>query len=131
MQIKAIPLNALPVADLQPIPSLKGGRAAGDGPAAAKKVATEFEAMFIGMMLKSMRDTVGKDKLTGGGHGEETFRSLLDQEYAAVAARGGGIGLSQMIEKELSRANATAPAPVKGTNAAAPAPVKGVSDADR
>jgi peptidoglycan hydrolase FlgJ len=121
MEMKAIPLNALPVADLQPTtPSPKGRRAAGDPPAAAKKVATEFEAMFLGMMLKSMRDTVGKDKLTGGGHGEETFRSLLDQEYASAAARGGGIGLSRMIEKELNHAYT-----------AAPAPVQGGSDADR
>jgi peptidoglycan hydrolase FlgJ len=64
-------------------------------------------------MLKSMRDTVGKDKLTDGGRGEETFRSLLDQEYAQAAVRGGGIGLAPMIEKELTRSNAVLP-PVKG-----------------
>jgi peptidoglycan hydrolase FlgJ len=69
----------------------------------AKKVSQDFEALFVGMMLKSMRSTVKEDKMTGGGHGEETFRSLLDQEYAAAAVKRGGIGLAKQIEKEIVR----------------------------
>jgi flagellar protein FlgJ len=69
----------------------------------AKKVSQDFEALFVGMMLKSMRDTVGKDKLTGGGHGDEVYRSMLDQEYAAVAAKRGGLGLAPLIEKDIIR----------------------------
>lgn len=70
----------------------------------AKKVSQDFEALVVGMMLKSMRETVGKDKLTGGGHGEEVYRSLLDQEYATAAVkRGGGLGLARMIEKDIIR----------------------------
>jgi peptidoglycan hydrolase FlgJ len=68
---------------------------------AAKKVAKEFETMFVGMMLKSMRETVGKDKLTNGGHGEEVYRSLLDQEYAKSLTEHGGVGLSAMLERQL------------------------------
>jgi flagellar protein FlgJ len=69
---------------------------------ATKKVAREFEALFIGMMLKSMRETVGKDGLTGGGRGEEVYGSLLDQEYANSMAQHGGIGLASMIEQQLN-----------------------------
>jgi flagellar protein FlgJ len=69
----------------------------------AKKVSQDFEGLFVGMMLKSMRSTVGVDKLTGGGHGEETFRSMLDQEYATAAVKRGGIGLAKQIEKEIIR----------------------------
>ena len=70
----------------------------------AKKVSRDFEAMFVGMMMKSMRETVGKDKLTGGGHGEETFRSLLDQEYAnAAVKKGDGLGIAKIIEKDIIR----------------------------
>ena len=91
--------------------------ARGDNARAARKVAREFEAMFVGMMLKSMRDTVGKNELTGGGKGEEIFQSMLDQEYAtAIATSQGGIGLAAMIEKQLVRdaapANANAAATV-------------------
>jgi|AMWB02.1.fsa_nt_gi flagellar protein FlgJ len=69
--------------------------------AAADRVAREFESLFIGMMLKSMRSTVGKDTLTGGGHGEEVYRSLLDQEYATTIAAGSGLGLRELIVEQL------------------------------
>jgi len=109
MEVNAIPTAALPQIEPQIPAALKAGRQGGGDPAQAKKVAQDFEAMFVGMMLKSMRETVGKDKLTGGGHGEETFRSLLDQEYAAAAVKGGGIGLASTIEKELNRTGAAQP----------------------
>lgn len=67
-----------------------------------KKVSQDFEAIFTGMMLKSMRATVSDDKLTGGGKAEETYRYLLDQEYATLAARTGGANsIATMVEKEL------------------------------
>ncbi len=70
----------------------------------AKKVSQDFEALFVGMMMKSMRATVGKDTLTGGGHGDEVYRSMLDQEYAAVSVkRGGGLGIAKIIEKDIIR----------------------------
>jgi flagellar protein FlgJ len=70
----------------------------------AKKVSQDFESLMVNMMIKSMRTTVGKDSLTGGGHGEEVFRSMLDQEYASASVkRGGGLGLAKTIEKEIIR----------------------------
>lgn len=73
--------------------------------AAAKKVAREFESLFVGMMLKSMRETVGKDKLTGGGSAEENYRVLLDQEYSQRIAESGGIGLARAIEQQILKIN--------------------------
>jgi len=69
----------------------------------AKKAAQDFEGLFISMMVKSMRETVGKDELTGGGRGEEIYRSLLDQEYVAAAVKRGGFGLAKLIEKDIIR----------------------------
>ena len=66
-----------------------------------KKVAQDFEAMYLSLMLKSMRQTVAEDKVTGGGKAEETYRFLLDQEYTNAAAKRGGVGIAKMIEKEL------------------------------
>ncbi|MDY0299990.1 MAG: rod-binding protein [Trichlorobacter sp.] len=67
-----------------------------------KKISRDFEAMFTSMMLKAMRSTVPEDKLTGGGNAEETYRYLLDQEYANIAAHRGGSGsIAAMVEKEL------------------------------
>ena len=72
----------------------------------AKKVSQDFEGLFIGMMMKSMRETVGKDKLTGGGHGEDVYRSILDQEYVAASVKRGGFGLAKYIEKDIIRQEA-------------------------
>ncbi|MDA8414035.1 MAG: rod-binding protein [Desulfobacteraceae bacterium] len=68
---------------------------------AARRVAREFESLFVGMMIKSMRETVGKDKLINGGHGEEVYRSLLDQEYARSLTEHGGVGLAAIVERQL------------------------------
>lgn len=80
-----------------------------------KKISQDFESLFVGMMLKSMRATVPEDKLTGGGRAEETFRSLLDQEYSTAAARRGGIGIAAMVEKELLRRYEGVPQAVRPT----------------
>ena len=78
----------------------------------AKKVSQDFEALFVGMMMKSMRATVGKDKLTGGGHGDEVYLSMLDQEYAATSVkRGGGLGIAKIIEKDIIRQESRKVAP--------------------
>ncbi len=69
---------------------------------ATKKATREFEALFVGMMLKSMRETVGKNPITDGGRGEEVYRSMLDQEYARVISERGGVGLAAMLEKQLT-----------------------------
>lgn len=94
---------------MQQVPGAAAGRAQSPGKTASGqgndpavgKVAREFESLFIGMMLQSMRSTVGKDSLAGGGHGEEVYRSLLDQEYANAMASGSGIGLRKLIEEQL------------------------------
>jgi len=118
MEINGMTAGALPLPNQLPaVPQgLPAAPQAGGQQSAAsiKKAAQDFEAIFMGMMLKSMRDTVGKDKLTGGGHGEETFRSLLDQEYAQNAAKSGGVGLAKLIEKELTRKQPPAPAAPPG-----------------
>ena len=91
----------------QAVDRLRRGAAGGAGqPSAAKekeikKVARDFEALYLNMMLKSMRQTVSEDKVTGGGKAEETYRFLLDQEYTNAAAKRGGVGIAKMIEKEL------------------------------
>ncbi|ABQ28245.1 rod-binding protein [Geotalea uraniireducens] len=104
MDVSTTPVTAMPVEDVKLRQSLKfQPQSAEKEKAAAKKVAREFEVMFVGMMLKSMRETVGKDKLTGGGHGEEVYQSLLDQEYAKGVVDSGGVGLARMIEKQLVR----------------------------
>lgn len=65
------------------------------------KTAKEFEGMFISQLLGFMYQTVGVDELFGGGFGEETFRSLLVDEYGKIIAKSGGIGIADDIQKKM------------------------------
>ncbi len=69
-----------------------------------KKACVEFESYFIKMMLSSMRSTVNSDdSFLPKSNAEKMFQDMLDEEYAKKAAEGGnGIGLAQMLYKQLS-----------------------------
>ncbi len=65
---------------------------------AIKKVAAEFEAIFVNYMLKAMRNTVNKESIFDRKT-EEFYTSFLDQELSKVVASR-GIGLAEMLVKE-------------------------------
>ncbi len=90
--------------DLNGLTALK--REAKDNtPQALKAAAQQFEAVFLQMVLKSMRDATPHD---GMFDSEQTrmYESLLDQQLAQVLSAKGGTGLAAMIEKQLSRSDA-------------------------
>lgn len=66
-----------------------------------KEVARDFEAVFINYLLKTMRKGVIKSDIFGNVKGEEIYRSLMDERLSEEIARAGGIGLAEMIIKEL------------------------------
>ena len=65
---------------------------------AIKKVAQQFEAMLLQMMMKSMRDTVEKTGLFDS-QATETFEQMYDQQLVMAIAERGSTGLAQMVEK--------------------------------
>jgi flagellar protein FlgJ len=95
--------------DAQALSSLQM-KARGAPDKALKQAATQFEAVFMNMLLKSMRDTVPKD---GAMESEATrmYTSILDQQLTQNMA-GKGIGLADLIVKQLSRQMGTASQPV-------------------
>lgn len=70
-------------------------------PAAATRTAEDFEAFFLSQMIEHMFSGVEPDALFGGGEGEEVFRSMMFQEYGKAVAKQGGIGLAEMVQKEI------------------------------
>ncbi|MEQ1515622.1 MAG: flagellar assembly peptidoglycan hydrolase FlgJ [Usitatibacteraceae bacterium] len=77
-------------------------RTARDSPdKALKAAATQFEALFMNMILKSMRDAVPKDGLMSSSAGD-TYTGMLDQQLSQKLA-GKGTGLADMLVKQLSR----------------------------
>ncbi len=68
---------------------------------AAEEVAREFEAVFLSTMFEQMFAGVSTEPPFGGGHAEETWRSLMVEEYGKEVAARGGIGIADHIAREL------------------------------
>lgn len=67
-----------------------------------KSVCKDMEAVYLNIMLKQMRATVPKSGLLGSSSQEEIFRSLLDSELTKEMAKGSGIGLGDMLYRQLT-----------------------------
>ena len=76
----------------------KGARE--QSPEAIKKVARQFESLFVQMMLKSMRDTVPESELFGS-KSEKMYQDMYDKQLSMQISNGRGIGLASTIERQL------------------------------
>ena len=70
--------------------------------AALEKVAGQFEALFMQMMLKSMRDTVSQDGMFDN-EATRTYMSMLDQQLATSLSGRSGIGLCRHTGEAIAR----------------------------
>jgi flagellar protein FlgJ len=92
------------VLDASSLTALKRQVKGGD-PKALKAVAQQFEALFLQMVLKSMRDAIPREGLFDSDQ-SRMYESLLDQQMAQVlGSKSGGTGLAAMIEKQLLQQN--------------------------
>jgi flagellar protein FlgJ len=106
------------VSDSRSLDRLKSA-AARDPKAAVRQAAGQFEALFMQMVLKSMRDAMPKSGLTDGPS-HEMFTSMLDQQLAqSLAGRPGGLG--EVIARQLSSRMAASPATEPVRTSSAPA----------
>ena len=71
--------------------------------AAAKRTATDFEALFATQMLESMYAGIKTDGSFDGGNAETMFRSMLNQEFGKSIARSGTLGIASTIQAEIIR----------------------------
>ncbi len=77
-------------------------RAAGQNSREAlAEVAGQFEALFIQSLLKNMREASFGDDLLGGGDQHEMYQGMLDQQLALEMASGKGIGIAEMLVRQL------------------------------
>lgn len=68
-----------------------------------RKIAEDFEAVYIGEMLNTMWSGLETDGMFGGGHAEQMFRGMMLSEQAKTMASNGGIGIADSVEAELLR----------------------------
>jgi flagellar protein FlgJ len=78
------------------------GKAAANDEAALRESAQQFEAMFIQMTLKSMRDTVERNDLTGSD-AQDLYQDLMDREISLQLARRNSFGVADMLQREVRR----------------------------
>jgi Rod binding domain-containing protein len=69
--------------------------------AKAGAAAKEYEAVFISQFLGSMFSGLKTDGVTGGGQGEEMFRSFMINEYGKSITQQGGFGLAEQMKAQL------------------------------
>jgi len=92
------PTESLAV-DANSLNSLRSS-AAQQSPEALKGAAKQFEALFLNMMLKSMRDATPQDGMFDSQQ-TKMFTSMLDQQLSQNMAQR-GVGLADMLVRQLS-----------------------------
>jgi flagellar protein FlgJ len=95
--------------------------------AALSAAATQFEALFVQMLLKSMREALPQDGMLSS-ETSKTYTTMFDQQIAQQMSKK-GIGLRQILERQLAPAlgkgeTGETAAPAATTSQAAPKAVK-------
>jgi flagellar protein FlgJ len=85
--------------DTNSLGDLKQSAKAGS-PEALKGAATQFESMFVNMMMKSMRDATPQDGMMDSQE-TKTFTTMLDQQMSQKLAKR-GIGLADVLVRQLT-----------------------------
>ncbi|MCK4742510.1 MAG: flagellar assembly peptidoglycan hydrolase FlgJ [Sulfuriflexus sp.] len=86
--------------DLGGLASLKARSNGGDEKGALKVAAKQFEAIFLNMMLKQMREASFGDPLFDSDAGD-SYRSMFDQQLALNLSENGSLGIAKLIERQL------------------------------
>lgn len=75
-------------------------RMAKDPKGAAKEAASQFEALLMGTMLKTMRQTKFDDEQDSD---MDTYRGMLDQQMVQSLSRAGGMGIANLVYKQIAK----------------------------
>jgi Rod binding domain-containing protein len=67
----------------------------------ARKVAQDFESFFLSQMLQPMFRKTEPEEPFSGGPGEDAWKSFQIEEYGKAIARAGGVGIADMIMREM------------------------------
>ena len=67
-----------------------------------RKACADFEAIIIQQMLRTMRKSVPKSELLETSYAEEIYQSMHDDELAKGLAHGRGVGLGELLFRQIS-----------------------------
>jgi flagellar protein FlgJ len=81
-------------------------QAKSNSPQALKETAKQFESIFIQMALKSMRNATQDSDLMDN-HRSRLYRDMYDQQMAVELGKQSGLGLADMLERQLGGGQVT------------------------
>jgi len=93
--------------DTQSLNDLKA-KAGKDPTGSIRPVARQVEGMFVQMMLKSMREALPKDGIFSSDS-SRLYTSMYDQQIAQQMTSGKGLGLADVIVKQMAAAQGVPP----------------------
>ena len=73
-----------------------------------KETCKQLESVFLNMMLQQMQSTVQKSDLFGDDSASKTYNDMLYEKYADEMSKGNGIGIADVLYKQLSKNNQNA-----------------------
>src|SRR5688572_29107047 len=91
------PVNAT---DFRQFAELRRGAGAND-PKVLREAAKQFESLFTKMMLEGMRQAGFGDPMFGSDQGD-MYQSMMDDQLAIQLSQGKGLGLADMLIRQLS-----------------------------
>ena len=101
-------MDAQPVSrsylDFEGLGQLKG-QARADSKGALRQTAQQFEALFLQMTMKSMRESVVKSDLIESNTSDQ-FESMFDKEVSVQLSKRNSMGLADMLVKNLEQQQA-------------------------
>ena len=87
-----------------PVPTVATGTDAHASSAPLHRAAEQFEAVFLAQILRDF--TAGA--VAGGSAEAGPFASMLQDEYARLISRSGGIGIADAVLREMLKAQEVA-----------------------
>jgi flagellar protein FlgJ len=100
-----------------------------NSPQAIRAVAQQVDALFLQMMLKSMRDAS-----TDGGQSESNemgmYYDMFDKQIALTLSQHQGLGLGALVTRQMAAAAAAAAAPATPAPATSAAPARPQTDSN-
>ena len=66
-----------------------------------QEVAEEFEALLLESMVREMRKNVPESPIFGRDTGREIFNEMLDGEYVRLIVQRGGLGIADLLVRQL------------------------------
>ena len=88
-------------------------------PGALRQVAQQFESLFARMMIKSMRKAIGNDPIFGSDQAQ-MYQGMFDDQLSLELTRGKGLGLTDMLMRQLRGGTQPPAAAASGPAGSAP-----------